>query len=97
MASSSRAVWPEDGYPRFSDGEMRRRRVQLAQLVERSGVDRLVLYGSAGSGDAVQWFTGWPVTREAAAVWAPGEAVKLFVPHGASPVGTRAQAPRRPP
>jgi Xaa-Pro aminopeptidase len=79
MASSSRAVWPEDGYPRFSDGEMRRRRVQLAQLVERSGVDRLVLYGSAGSGDAVQWFTGWPVTREAAAVWAPGEAVKLFV------------------
>lgn len=79
MTSSSRAVWPEDGYPRFSDGEMRRRRVQLTQLVERSGVDRLVLYGSAGSGDAVQWFTGWPVTREAAAVWAPGEAVKLFV------------------
>ncbi|MDR7514029.1 MAG: M24 family metallopeptidase [Armatimonadota bacterium] len=79
MASSWRAVWAEDGYPLFSDDEVRRRRAQLAQLVERSGVDRLVLYGNAGSGDAVQWFTGWPVTREAAVVWAPGEAVKLFV------------------
>ncbi|MDR7388939.1 MAG: M24 family metallopeptidase [Armatimonadota bacterium] len=79
MGSSWRAVWAEDGYPLFSDDEVRRRRAQLAQLVERSGVDRLVLYGNAGSGDAVQWFTGWPVTREAAVVWAPGEAVKLFV------------------
>ncbi len=79
MAPSLQAVWPEDGYPRFSDGEMRRRRAQLAQLMERGGVDRLVVYGSAGSGDAVQWVTGWPVTREAAAVWAPGDVVELFV------------------
>lgn len=58
---------------------MLRRREQLAELVQQAGVDRLVVYGSAGSGDAVLWLTGWPVTREAAAVWGPGEGVRLFV------------------
>lgn len=73
------ASWPEDGYPRFSDAEFRRRRMQLADLASRARVDRLVVYGSGASGDAVLWVTGWPVTREAAAVWGPGEPVSLFV------------------
>ncbi|MER3455763.1 MAG: hypothetical protein C4304_02495 [candidate division GAL15 bacterium] len=73
------ASWPEAGFPRFSEGEMHRRRVLLAELLAQARVDRVVVYGASGTGDAVQWLTGWPVTREAAAVWAPGEAVTLFV------------------
>lgn len=76
---AAKAAWPEDGYPRFSEGEMRARRHRLAELAAEHRVDRVVVYGTVGGGDAVQWLTGWPVSREAAAVWGPGEEVALFV------------------
>ncbi len=71
--------WPEGGFPQFSDAEREARREKLAALMAESRVDRLVVYGTWGSGDAVHWVSNWPVSREAAAVWAPGETVKLFV------------------
>lgn len=75
----TRAAWPEDGYPRFSEEEMQARRQRLAELAAEHRVDRVVVYGTVGGGDAVHWLTGWPVSREAAAVWGPGEEVALLV------------------
>jgi Xaa-Pro dipeptidase len=69
----------EDGYPRFSGAEMARRRDALASLMAARGVSHLVLYGANRSGSAIQWLTGWPVTREAAVVVSPGERDLLFV------------------
>lgn len=74
-----RAHWPEVGYPKFSAAEIQARRDRLADRLRAEGLDRVVIYGSPGAGQAVQWLTGWPVTREAVAVWGPGESVALFV------------------
>ncbi len=72
-------LWSQAGYPRFSEPEMRSRRERLAGCLGEHKLDRVVVYGSTGAGYAVQWLTGWPVTREAAAVWGPGEPITLFV------------------
>ena len=65
-------------YPRFSGREMARRWNAVA--AEAEAVDDLVVYGSERSGAALQWLTGWPVTREAALLWRPGdERPLLFV------------------
>jgi Xaa-Pro dipeptidase len=63
----------EDGYPRFSDAEMARRRSAIEALMEEHDARHLVLYGANRFGSAVGWITGWPVTREAAVVVTPGE------------------------
>jgi Xaa-Pro dipeptidase len=54
--------------PSFSPAEMARRRRALDQVLDEAGVQHVVLYGANRSGSAVQWLTGWPVTREAAVV-----------------------------
>ncbi|MPZ73836.1 MAG: M24 family metallopeptidase [Nitriliruptorales bacterium] len=66
-------------YPAFSADEMRRRRDAFEAMMEQSGVDRVLVYGADRSGSAVQWLTGWPVTREAAVVVGRGEQDALFV------------------
>ena len=66
-------------YPRFSPAEMRRRRLALEAVMDESAVDRVLLYGAERAGSAVQWLTGWPVTREAAVIVGPGEQDTLFV------------------
>ena len=66
-------------YPAFSSGDMQRRRSALHVVMAEAGVDRLLLYGAERAGSAVQWLTGWPVTREAAVVVEPGEADVMFV------------------
>jgi Xaa-Pro dipeptidase len=63
----------EDGYPRFSDGELARRRAALEAVMAERGASHLVLYGANRFGSAVQWLTGWPATREAAVIVSPGE------------------------
>lgn len=45
---------------------MSRRRTACEDLIGEHGLDGLVVYGADRSGSAVQWLTGWPVTREAA-------------------------------
>src|ERR1700758_3862946 len=66
-------------YPRFSDGEMARRRQAIEGLLAAADLDHLVFCGANRFGSAVQWLTGWPVTTEAVGVLTPGEADAMFV------------------
>jgi Xaa-Pro dipeptidase len=66
-------------YPRFSDGEMARRRQAIDGLLAAADLDHLVFCGANRFGSAVQWLTGWPVTTEAVGVLTPGEADAMFV------------------
>jgi Xaa-Pro dipeptidase len=70
-----------DTYPRFSEGELQRRRQAIVEVMEVAGVAHLVAYGSERTGSAVQWLSEWPVTREAALVVTPGEPLHLLVQH----------------
>lgn len=63
----------------FSDSEMQRRRTALSAAAAAKGADRVVLYGAERSGTSVPWLTRWPVTREAAVVFGPGERDTMFV------------------
>ena len=66
-------------YPRFSDGEMARRRAAVEELIDQAGADHLVFCGANRFGSVVQWLTQWPVTAEATGVFSPGRADALFV------------------
>jgi Xaa-Pro dipeptidase len=66
-------------YPRFSEGEMERRRRALDAAMEEGGVEHVIVYGANRSGTAVGWLTRWPVTREALVVHTPGERDVLLV------------------
>lgn len=66
-------------YPRFSQGEMDRRRAAVADLMAKNNLDHLLVYGAGWVGSAVQWMTRWPVTSEAAAVFTPGKRDKMFI------------------
>jgi Xaa-Pro dipeptidase len=63
----------------FSAAEMSRRRAVVDEAMAAAEVDHLLVYGANRSGSAVQWLTGWPVTREALVVHTPGEADLLLV------------------
>lgn len=67
------------GHPRFSPGEMLRRRAVLDDVLAAAGVEHVLLYGANRSGSAVQWLTRWPVTREGVVVHTPGEQDLLLV------------------
>jgi Xaa-Pro dipeptidase len=56
------------GWYRFSESGRRRRRDLLRQAADDAGVDLVIAYGADRAGTAVQYFGGWPVTREAALV-----------------------------
>ena len=62
----------EAEYPRFSAGEMARRRSAIEHLLGELDLDYLVYCGANRFGSAVQWLTGWPVTAEAVGVLTPG-------------------------
>ncbi len=74
-------VGDTDPFPRFSKGELQRRRKAMHEVMEAAGVAHLVAYGSERTGSAVQWLSEWPVTREAALVVTPGEPLHLLVQH----------------
>lgn len=57
-----------DDYPRFSTAELDRRRSAIVALMDRDGLDAVMLFGSNRTGSAIQWLTEWPVTREASVV-----------------------------
>lgn len=52
-----------------------------------------LVYGAERAGTAVQWLTGWPVTREAALVFSPGERDVLYVCHNNHVPNARRLAP----
>ena len=58
---------------------MARRRAALASLLVARGASHALIYGFDRSGSAIPWLTGWPVTREAALLFTPGERDLLFV------------------
>ena len=58
---------------------MARRRAALAGLLHAHGARQALVYGLDRSGSAVEWLTGWPVTREAALLLRPGQRDVLFV------------------
>jgi Xaa-Pro dipeptidase len=66
-------------YPRFSGGEMARRRKAMEALLAEAQCDHLVFCGANRVGSAVQWLTQWPVTAEAVGVFTPGQRDALFV------------------
>ena len=66
-------------WPTFSAAEMQRRRDALDAVTAEAGVDSVVVYGANRFGSAVQWLTGWPVTREAAVLHARDHSDVLLV------------------
>ena len=66
-------------YPRFSDAEMQRRRAMLQELMAAAGVEYLLLYGANRAGNAIQYFTHWPTTTEAACIVSAGARDKMFI------------------
>lgn len=88
MSSEAAAIPPlperlrpllEAEYPRYSDGEMRRRRTAVEAVMAEAGLDHLVYCGANRSGSVVQWLSQWPVTAEAVGVLTPGEPDDMFV------------------
>ena len=66
-------------YPRFTGGEMARRRAAVEAVMAEREVEHLLVYGANRFGSAVGWLTRWPVTREALVVITPGERPVLLV------------------
>ena len=71
----------DDLYPRFSQGEMARRRRSVVELMGSEGVSHLIVYGAERVGSAIPWLTEWPTTTEAAMLFTPGETPHLLVQH----------------
>jgi Xaa-Pro dipeptidase len=65
--------------PYITAGEYADRRQWVAELAARHGVDAVIGYGAHRTGSVVPWLTGWPVTREAVVVLAPGHRPTLLV------------------
>jgi Xaa-Pro dipeptidase len=55
-------------YPRFSETELDTRRAAIVALMDRDGLDAVLVYGANRTGSAIQWITEWPVTREGSLV-----------------------------
>ena len=66
-------------FPRFSAGEMERRRAAMAKVMADAGVEHLVAYGFGFRGGAVHWLSDWLTTYEAALIFSPGRQDTLFV------------------
>jgi Xaa-Pro dipeptidase len=66
-------------YPRFSDAEYARRHKALGAVMERAGVDHLLVITDTRAGNAPQWVTGWPGTVEAYVIFKPGEKMWMSV------------------
>ena len=66
-------------YPRFSDAEYARRHALLGTVMEKAGVDHLLVVTDHRAGNAPQWVTGWPGTVEAYVVFKPGERMVMHV------------------
>jgi len=66
-------------FPRFSDAEYARRHQALGRVMQKHGVDHLLLVTDHRAGNAPQWVTGWPGTVEAYVVFTPGERMTMHV------------------
>jgi Xaa-Pro dipeptidase len=69
----------EQEYPRFSDAEYARRHRLLGEVMEKAGVDHLLVVTDHRTGNAPQWVTGWPGTVEAYVIFRPGEQMVMHM------------------
>lgn len=69
----------EEEYPRFSEVEYARRRRLLGAVMEKAGVDHLLIVTDHRTGNAPQWVTGWPGTVEAYVIFRPGEQMLMHM------------------
>jgi Xaa-Pro dipeptidase len=66
-------------YPRFSRGELARRRGLMAKAMAQAGIDHLVAYGGFFRGGPVHWLSDWMPTFEAVLVYTPQRRDTLFI------------------
>jgi Xaa-Pro dipeptidase len=66
-------------YPKFSENEYARRHKLLGDVMERVGVDHLLVVTDHRAGNAPQWVTGWPGTNEAYVIFKPGVKMTMTV------------------
>jgi Xaa-Pro aminopeptidase len=78
LNSRLKAIMAQE-YPRFSDGEYARRHKALGAVMEKAGVDHLLVITDHRAGNAPQWVTGWPGTVEAYVIFKPGEKMWMSV------------------
>jgi Xaa-Pro dipeptidase len=58
---------------------MARRRARIQQVMERAGVDHLLVCGEQRAGTGVAWLTSWPATFEAYLIVSPRETQVMYV------------------
>jgi len=78
LAPKLKAIMAQE-YPRFSDAEYARRHKALGSVMEKAGVDHLIVITDTRAGNAPQWVTGWPGTVEAYVIFRPGEKMWMAV------------------
>lgn len=78
LTTAQRAIIDQE-YPRFSDAEMDRRRALIDGWLAEHELDHILVYGFYWAGNAVGFFTGWPVTAEAAVVFTRGATPAMYV------------------
>jgi Xaa-Pro dipeptidase len=66
-------------YPRFSDAEFARRYALVRTAMQEAGLSALVLHGTAGSYQEVQYLSNFLVTREAMLIFPAEGEPTLFV------------------
>lgn len=66
-------------FPRFSDAEMAARGARVAALMDREGLDALLVYGTGRFSSEVYWLTDWPGGREAYVLLEAGKDPAVFV------------------
>jgi Xaa-Pro dipeptidase len=69
----------EQDYPKYSAGELERRRGLMAKAMADAGIDHLVAYASFFRGGPVYWLTDWLTTYEAVLVFTPGNKDTIFI------------------
>lgn len=78
LTPAQRAIIEQE-YPHFSDAEMDRRRELIGQWLVEHELDHILVYGAFWAGNGVGFFTGWPVTSEAAVVFSPNTKPAMYV------------------
>ncbi len=78
LTTTQRAIIEQE-YPHFSNAEMDRRRELIGQWITEHELDHVLIYGAYWAGNGVGFFTGWPVTAEAAVVFSPRATPAMYV------------------
>tara|TARA_B100000674_G_C37958758_1_gene970951 strand:- start:199 stop:1392 length:1194 start_codon:yes stop_codon:yes gene_type:complete len=68
-------------YPVFSEQEYLRRISLIEDVIKQKNLDKVIVYEAMGSGNAVQYFTGWHTTQEALVEIKENKNINLYVEH----------------